>query len=33
MATHNYEIVRKYKARIVQLKEGKLHEVELREKA
>jgi cell division transport system ATP-binding protein len=32
MATHNYELVRKYKARIVQLKEGKLHEVELKEK-
>lgn len=32
MATHNYELVRKFKARIVQLKEGKLHEVELKEK-
>lgn len=32
MATHNYELVRKYKARIVQLKDGKLHEVELKEK-
>lgn len=32
MATHNYELVRRYPARIVQLKEGKLIEVELREK-
>jgi len=32
MATHNYELVRKFKARIVQLKEGKLHEVELKDK-
>jgi cell division transport system ATP-binding protein len=32
MATHNYELVRRFKARIVQLKEGKLHEVELKEK-
>ncbi|MEP0822767.1 MAG: cell division ATP-binding protein FtsE [Ignavibacterium sp.] len=30
MATHNYELVRKFPARIVQLKEGKLVEVELR---
>lgn len=32
MATHNYELVRRYPARIVQLKDGKLFEVELREK-
>ncbi len=32
MATHNYELVRKYPARIVQLKEGKLLEVELKER-
>ena len=30
MATHNYEIVRKYTARIIQLKDGKLNDVELR---
>lgn len=30
MATHNYEIVRKYQARIVQLKDGKLQEVEMK---
>ncbi|MBM4169283.1 MAG: cell division ATP-binding protein FtsE [Ignavibacteria bacterium] len=30
MATHNYEIVRKYPARIVQIKEGALQEVEIR---
>ncbi|GJQ20041.1 MAG: ABC transporter [Bacteroidia bacterium] len=30
MATHNYELVRKFPARIVQLKEGKLVEVELK---
>jgi cell division transport system ATP-binding protein len=32
MATHNYDLVRRYPARIVQLKEGKLYEVELRER-
>ena len=32
MATHNYDLVRRYPARIVQLKEGKLFEVELRER-
>jgi cell division transport system ATP-binding protein len=32
MATHNYDLVRRYPARIVQLKEGKLIEVELRER-
>ncbi|MFH0988882.1 MAG: cell division ATP-binding protein FtsE [bacterium] len=32
MATHNYELVRKYPARIIQLKEGRLSEVELRER-
>ncbi len=32
MATHNYELVRRYPARIVQLKEGRLFEVELRER-
>ena len=32
MATHNYDLVRKYPAKIVQLKEGKLQEVELKEK-
>ncbi|MGB2868188.1 MAG: cell division ATP-binding protein FtsE [Bacteroidota bacterium] len=30
MATHNYDLVKKYPARIVQLKEGKLMEVELK---
>ncbi|MBI4428016.1 MAG: ATP-binding cassette domain-containing protein, partial [Ignavibacteriales bacterium] len=30
MATHNYDLVRLYPARIVQLKEGKLVEVELK---
>ncbi|MEK6757304.1 MAG: cell division ATP-binding protein FtsE [Bacteroidota bacterium] len=32
MATHNYELVKKYPARIVKLKDGKLFEVELKEK-
>jgi cell division transport system ATP-binding protein len=32
MATHNYELVKKFPARIVQLKEGKLVEVELKER-
>lgn len=32
MATHNYELVRKYPARIIQLKDGKLVDVELKEK-
>jgi cell division transport system ATP-binding protein len=32
MATHNYDLVRKYPARIVQLKEGKLLDVELAER-
>jgi len=32
MATHNYDLVRKYPARIVQLKDGKLFDVELKEK-
>ncbi len=30
MATHNYELVRRYPARIVQLKDGKLFDVELK---
>jgi cell division transport system ATP-binding protein len=30
MATHNYELVKKYPARVVQLKEGKLSEVEMK---
>ena len=30
MATHNYDLVRKYPARVVQLKEGKLSEVEMK---
>lgn len=30
MATHNYDLVRKYPARIVQLKDGKLLDVELK---
>ena len=30
MATHNYELVKKYPARVVQLKEGKLTEVEMK---
>ena len=32
MATHNYDLVRRYPTRIVQLKEGKLFEVELKER-
>lgn len=32
MATHNYELVRKYPARIIQLKEGKLVDVELKDR-
>lgn len=32
MATHNYELVKKFPARIVQLKDGKLTEVELKAK-
>ncbi|MEX0601701.1 MAG: cell division ATP-binding protein FtsE [Bacteroidota bacterium] len=32
MATHNYEIVRRYPARIVQVKDGRLQEVELKER-
>jgi cell division transport system ATP-binding protein len=32
MATHNYELVRKYPARIMQLKDGKLLEVELKDR-
>ncbi len=32
MATHNYDLVRKYPARIVKLENGKLFEVELKEK-
>lgn len=32
MATHNYELVRKYPSRIMQLKDGKLQEVELKER-
>jgi cell division transport system ATP-binding protein len=30
MATHNYDLVKKYPARVVQLKEGKLAEVEMK---
>jgi cell division transport system ATP-binding protein len=30
MATHNYELVKKYPARVVQLKDGKLTEVEMK---
>ena len=30
MATHNYDLVKKYPARVVQLKDGKLNEVEMR---
>jgi len=30
MATHNYELVKRYPARVVQLKEGRLHEVDLK---
>jgi cell division transport system ATP-binding protein len=30
MATHNYDLVKKYPARVVQLKDGKLTEVELK---
>jgi cell division transport system ATP-binding protein len=33
MATHNYDLVRKYPARIVKLDNGKLFEVELKEKS
>ncbi len=32
MATHNYELVKKFAARIIQLKEGKIVDVELRTK-
>lgn len=32
MATHNYDLVRKYPARIVQIKNGKILEVELKKK-
>lgn len=32
MATHNYELVKKFPARIIQVKEGKIAEVELRSK-
>jgi cell division transport system ATP-binding protein len=32
MATHNYELVKKFPARIIQLKEGKIVDVELRAK-
>ncbi len=32
MATHNYDLVRQYPARIVQLKDGKLLDVELKKK-
>jgi len=32
MATHHYELVKKFPARIIQLKEGKITEVELRGK-
>ena len=32
MATHNYDLVRRYPARIVQLRDGKLFDVELKEK-
>jgi cell division transport system ATP-binding protein len=32
MATHNYDLVRQYPARIVQLKEGKLLDVELKKR-
>jgi cell division transport system ATP-binding protein len=30
MATHNYELVKKYPARVVQLKDGKLAEIEMK---
>lgn len=30
MATHNYDLVRKYPARVVQLKDGKLFEIEIK---
>jgi cell division transport system ATP-binding protein len=30
MATHNYELVKKYPARVVQLKDGKLTEIEMK---
>jgi cell division transport system ATP-binding protein len=32
MATHNYDLVKKYPARIVQIKEGKLQEVQMKKK-
>ena len=32
MATHNYDLVRKYPARIVKLENGKLFDVELKER-
>jgi ABC-type ATPase involved in cell division len=30
MATHNYDLVKKYPARVVQLKDGKLNEVDIK---
>jgi cell division transport system ATP-binding protein len=33
MATHNYDLVKKYPARVVQLKDGKLKEVEIKKPA
>jgi cell division transport system ATP-binding protein len=30
MATHNYELVRKYPARVIQLKDGKLVDIEIK---
>ena len=30
MATHNYELVRKYPARVIQLKDGKLIDIEIK---
>jgi cell division transport system ATP-binding protein len=32
MATHNYDLVRKYPARVVQLKDGRLLEIDLKER-
>jgi cell division transport system ATP-binding protein len=32
MATHNYDLVRKYPSRVVQLKDGKLLEIDLKER-
>ena len=32
MATHNYDVVKRFPSRIIQLKEGKIVEVELKDR-